>query len=258
MRRALFLVGMMIVQPAFAGDLIIPQPPEYTTDWSGAYVGIFGGLGVSSGQAKLGDYSGTLIPLDVSYGLFPNDISANHTGAAAGVAAGMNFQSGAFVGGFEADLGYAWTESHNDFSRLDTIPGSPFNGVNTNTGFETDFGAIGSVRARAGYAFGDTLLFATAGLAAGQVNNRFSLSLPELNYSSPDWSASGMRLGYVIGAGVEQKVASNVSVKFETLYYNLADRTVDASDPAAFPGEAISYRFSNDVLMPRLGLSVQF
>lgn len=65
-------------------------------------------------------------------------------------------------------------------------------------------------------------------------------------------------MGYTVGIGVEHRMTSNVSLKFETLYINLSDSVVHATDPAAFPGEAISYRFSNDIVTPRLGLNIKF
>lgn len=258
MRRALVLALSLTALPTLAADRLSNFESRVQADWSGAYVGAFGGMGISSGRAGLGDYSGSLLPLDVSYGLFPTQIDGNHGGGAFGVSTGMNFQSGSFVGGVEADLGYLATRVQHDYSRIDTVPSSPFPGVSTNTRYETDFSAIGTVRARGGYAFGDTLLFATAGLAVGKVNNRFTLSLPEIGYTSPDWSASGIRAGYAVGVGVEQRLSSSVSLKFETLYINFADRTVTGTDPVNFPGESIGYRFRNDVFMPRLGLSVKF
>lgn len=258
MQRALLLAAMVFAQPALASDWSPDLEARHQADWSGAYVGVFGGLGISAGRATLHDYSGVLIPLDVEYGLFPRGIGQSQTGGLVGLAAGMNFQSGQFVGGFEADIGYTWTSAHHTYSRIDNVPGSPFPGVSTNTRYETDFGAIASLRARGGYAFANTLFYGTAGVAAGHVRNRFELMLPEIGYTSPEWSAAGLRIGYAVGVGIEHRVTSNVSLKFETLYINLSDRVVRATDPTSFPGEAISYRFSNDLLMPRFGLSVKF
>lgn len=258
MRQAIFLALAMFAQPVLASDWSPELEARYAGDWSGAYIGTFGGLGISSGRAVLDDYSGALIPLDVEYGLFPGSIKSNTIGGVVGIAAGMNFQSGSFVGGVEADIGYAWTSPHHSYSRIDNVPGSPFPGVSTNTSYSTDFGALGTLRARGGYAFGDTMIFGTAGVAAGDVHNRFELSLPEIGYTSPEWSGSDLRLGYVVGIGLEHRVTSNISLKFETLYVDLADRTVRGTDPGAFPGEMISYRFTNDMFVPRVGINLKF
>ena len=258
MRRVLFLALAMFTQPALAGDWASPTlEARHSGDWSGGYVGAYGGLAVSPGRAVLEGASGVLLPTDVQYGLFPRSIGGNTSGIAAGVGAGFNAQSGAFVGGIEADIGYIGTSARHSYSRVDIVPGSPFPGVDTNTSYSTDFGLLGTVRARGGFAFGDTMIYGTAGLAAGNVKNRLTLALPPV-YTSPDWSGSGMRFGYTLGIGVEQRVTSNVSLKFETLYVNLADRVVHGTDPAAFPGERLSYRFKNDVVIPRLSLNVKF
>ena len=258
MRRTLLFSMLMLAQPALAGELRGGFDARDEIGWSGAYVGAFGGLAVSSGRATLHDYGGFILPADVAYGLFPQAISHNRTGALAGVMAGINIQSGAFVGGVEADIGYAGTKAHHAFSRLDdTYVIAPFD-INTNTRYETDFGALGTLRARGGYAMGNTLLFATAGIAAGDVTNRVELAMPEIAYASPDWSTSGLRFGYTLGAGVEHRLNDNVSLRLETLYVNLADKVVEATDPAAFPGESISYRFANDIVTPRLGVAVRF
>ena len=258
MRRALFLSVAMLAQPALAGDWLPEMELRPQADWTGAYVGATGGAGISAGRAKLDHAEGVLIPFDIGYGLFPHGIRDSSAGVAAGVSAGINFQSGAFVGGIEADIGYVSTKAHHGFSRLDDTHNIAPLDIHTNTRYETSFGMIGTLRARGGYAFGNTLLFGTAGIAAGDVGNRFQLAMPEIGYASPDWSASGLRLGYVIGAGVEHRLTDAISFKFETLYLNLADRVVKAVDPAAFPGESISYRFTNDVVMPRFGMNVKF
>lgn len=258
MRLAALLMAALAAQSASADDRSPTSGTQHASDWSGAYIGAFGGVGISSGRAVLDEHSGALIPIDVEYGLFPRSIKRNDTGGVVGVGAGYNFQSGAFVRGIEMDIGYAGTSPHPGHSRIDNVPSSPFPGVSTNTDYSTDFGVLVTLRARGGYAFGDTLIFGTAGLAAGHVRNRFELSLPEIGYASPDWSGSGTRLGYAAGIGVEHRVTSNVSLKFETLYVNLADRTVRGTDPAAFPGEVISYRFTNEILISRLGISVKF
>ncbi len=258
MRLAVVLVAAMFAQSASADE----KPPNFgaqpKSDWSGAYIGAFGGLGTSSGRAVLDEHSGNLIPLDVEYGLFPRRIDRSSTGGVAGIGVGYNFQSGSFVHGIEADIGYVGTSSHQSYSRIDNVPSSPFPGVSTNTSYSTDFGILATLRARGGYAFGDTLVFGSIGLAAGHVRNRFELSLPEIGYTSPDWSGSGTRLGYAIGIGLEHRVTSNVSLKFEALYVNLANRIVRGTDPTAFAGEMISYRFANDLLISRLGVNVKF
>ena len=258
MRLAVLFIAAMSAQLAMADDR--SQKPDSTrvSDWSGAYLGAYAGLGVSSGRATLNGASGSIIPVDVEWGLFPRSIKGSTNGGVAGLGAGYNFQAGAFVRGIEVDIGYVSTSPHHHYSRIDNVPTSPFPGVSTNTNFWTDFGVLGTVRARAGHAFGDTLIFGSVGLAAGRVHNRVELSMTEIGYTSPNWSESGIRFGYAAGIGIEHRVTSRVSLKFETQYVNLADRTVRGADPVAFPGEGIDYRFANEVILARLGFNVKF
>lgn len=258
MRLAVLLMAALSAPAVLAADRTATPAGSRLADWSGPYVGAFAGFGTSSGRAELAGSSGSLIPVDVEYGLFPRSIKGNTTGGAGGIGAGFNRQAGALVHGIEADLGYVGPSPHHFYSRIDNVPTSPFPGVSTNTNFSTDFGVLGTVRARAGYAFGDTLVFGTLGLAAGQVRNRFELSMTEIGYTSPEWSGSGTRFGLAIGLGVEHRVASKWSLKLDALYVNLADRTIHGTDPAAFPGESLSYRFTNEVLVTRFGINMKF
>lgn len=259
MLRVAALAIALCASPALAGDMNWPADAQMgATDWSGGYLGAFGGVAVSNGRAERGAFGGPLITLDVQNGLFPASIDGSEAGMAAGALAGINFQSGAFVGGLEADFGYVWTDVRNSFSRVDPNPNPIFNGVDTNTSYVTEFGGLGTLRARGGYAFDRILVFASAGVAAGNVTNRFTLDLPQLGYTSPDWSDSGMRFGYALSVGIEYRMTDRLSLRFETLYANLADTTVDAVDNVTFPGETISYDFSNDVIIPRLALTAKF
>lgn len=251
-----FLTAALIAaSPALADEL---DPVGQGASWHGLYAGAIAGLRTSTGRADLGPIGGVLIPLDVSNGLFPGSISGMKEGLSGGVTAGFNYQSGDFVGGLEADLTFSDFKIRHTMSRIDPNPFPPFTGQVTNSAYETKFGALATVRVRAGMAVNRTLFYATGGFAAGKVTNRFSISMPGLGYASPDWNASGMRYGYVIGAGLEHKITDSVSVKLEGLYVDLQDALVTGTDPATFPGESISYRFKNDMIIGRLGLNVAF
>ncbi len=258
MYRLLLIALLMSAQPALANNWALRPSLDAQADWSGAHFGAFGGAAVSNGKADIGDFWGSLIPLDVEYGLFPQSIDGNTAGILGGVSVGFNVQSGNIVWGVEGDIGYADANIAHDYSRIDNVPTSPFPGVSTNTRYETEFGTIGTLRLRGGYAFGNSLLFASAGLAAGQVRNRFELALPEIGYQSPDWSSSGTKLGYTLGMGFEQKLTNRFTAKLEMLFINLDDDEIAGTDPNAFPGEMIEYKFKNDLLLPRLGFSVGF
>ena len=164
----------------------MPRPAQSSVDWSGPYAGFSLGVARSDGQAERTGFAGDLIALDVSNGLFPDSIDDADTGALGGLSFGFSRQRGAFVGGVEIDASLLDQDVAAGFSRIDPNPDPVFFGVQTITRYETDIKALATLRLRAGYATGASLLYATAGLATGDVRNALSLELPELGYASPD------------------------------------------------------------------------
>jgi outer membrane immunogenic protein len=253
----MFLMGVLASAPAFANDVIMDVAPS-TTNWSGVYVEAFAGGVHSDANAYRTGHSGALLTLDVQNGLFPDTLRGSHTALTGGLGAGYLVQKGRFVGGIEADIAYVDSNFVNRFSKVDPNPMAPFTGVDTNTTYESRFGLVGSAKLRGGIALGDTMLYANGGIAAGQVTNRFSLEIPQLAYTSPDWSERGTRIGFVLGGGIEQKLGNGYSIKIEGSYINLADTTVYAADPTNFPGQTVDYRFSNDLVIGRVGFAKRF
>jgi outer membrane immunogenic protein len=116
-------------------------------------------------------------------------------GVSGGGAAGYNWQSGAFVYGGETDI---------DLSDADDVL-APWQFANP---------WFGTIRARAGLAMGNVLLFGTAGLAYGDLRAE-TTSLAVENHGS---------VGFVGGGGVEVGFTPRWSVKAEWLYLDLTDR----------------------------------
>src|SRR6202789_2641975 len=93
---------MALMSPALAADLPYAKAPSATAsvyDWTGVYVGAFGGGGY--GNHNVNNAIGQAVPFA--------DFSANYssTGGIGGGEIGYNWQSGSFVVGIEGDL--AWT-----------------------------------------------------------------------------------------------------------------------------------------------------
>jgi len=248
----------MFVRTMIAATLAFtPALAQEPADWSGGFVGVSAGALRSAGAASLADYGGALLELDVSNGLFPGDIDGADAAAIGGLTFGWNRQNGTFVAGVEIDFALTGSDVRNGFARRDPNPNPTFNGVNTVTGYETELDTLATARLRAGYASGESLFYVTGGLAAGRVRNGFSLELTELGYAN-DWSESGTRFGYVVGAGIERRMSERLSAKLEVMGYDLADATVNAADPAVFPGQTISYEFDNSGVFARIGLNFRF
>jgi outer membrane immunogenic protein len=91
--------------------------------------------------------------------------------------AGYNFQAGQFVLGPAADLSYSFMQAGgNGFGPLGT---------------KADIGFVGSVRARAGYAIDRFLIYATGGLAFGEIQVKNRLNFMSSSQTTGGWTAGG-------------------------------------------------------------------
>lgn len=177
--------------PDVAPDYVAPAPDNF--DWSGFYAGAHAGY---LAMWANGEYEAEGIadsgPVD---------------GVILGGQIGYNIQSGDFVYGIEADAAYSFAT------------GSVVN--NDSEGASTDLDFLGTVRGRAGRAYGRTFVFATAGVAAGHVDVTFE------GQNDDGWSA-----GVIGGVGLEHAFADNWTVRGEADYlyffnqdYNNAEGT---------------------------------
>jgi outer membrane immunogenic protein len=94
-----------------------------------------------------------------------------------------------------------------------------------------------AIRARAGFAFGQTLLYGTGGGAWGKVRNSFT-STNVANAFSGNGNEDAW--GYRVGGGIEQRVAPNFSIGAQYLFTSLkADdyvvRSARGTSPATNP-----------------------
>ncbi len=120
--------------------------------------------------------------------------STDPSGIAGGLQAGYNWQSGQFVLGGETDIQASAAD--------DTFAAWKF----SNPWF-------GTLRARAGAAFNNFLVYGTFGLAYGDLDGELA-----------GVSESKTEIGWTGGAGVEWGFAPNWSAKAEYLYMALGDR----------------------------------
>jgi outer membrane immunogenic protein len=124
-----------------------------------------------------------------------------------GVHLGYNWQATNFVIGVETDI------------ELADLSGS---GIGTfGSVHSTDIDWIGSLRGRLGYALDRTLIYATGGLAYGDVA-----------IAGPGYSDSETRTGWTVGAGIEHAFAPNTTARIEYRYTDLGsgDLGFDDSD----------------------------
>ena len=244
---------------AFSADLAVsPVAPavQYSPSWSGFYAGAFVGWGWSNDDA---DTTGTTGFQNLGSTIVPGSLSLDDNGFNGGITAGYNMQSGSFVYGLEGDISYL------DYDESDSFTGVAGLGTRLQTRAEREMTFFGTFRGRLGYAPSDRfLLFATGGLAFGQVN--YSASVTGLDAPTLVWSGSEdeLKFGWTLGGGGEFKATENVSIKLDGLYYDLADSSVTASGNAAVRAvgalNGIDYQSETDNtgFLARIGVNYQF
>ena len=197
-------------------------------DWNGVYIGVQGGWAWGHSEWI---YTGTNTAIG----------SVEPNGGLVGGTLGYNWHTGPYVFGLEGDYGWAKIRSSNP------CPNPAFDCRATLESF-------GTFRGRAGMAFGNTLLYATGGLAFGDQNVR-TVNLAGLAVApsgSPVNGETKFQFGWTLGGGIEYGFAPGWSAKIEGLYYDLsADRyTVDNGlevhhkNRGAIVRGGINYRFN--------------
>jgi outer membrane immunogenic protein len=177
---------------ANAADMVdeVPQAPEAVIPdepvkggWSGFYAGVYGGY---------------------SFGKFDDAVDIKANGFKGGAFTGYNYQTGPYVLGLDADLGYG--------------------------GAKADLGATGSVkqgtngalRARLGYDVGPALIYGAAGGTATSV-------------TANDGAVEDSKIhaGWTVGAGIDAKLTDKVFARGEYRYNSYQSQDYTLTAPAS-------------------------
>lgn len=211
-------------QAASAADMpvkapVYKAPPVLMYNWTGFYVGINGGGG-------WGHTDWTYVGLGTT---------ANHntSGGLIGATLGYNYQIQNWVLGIEGD----W-----DWARINgsaTCPTATFS-------CESKLKSLGTIRGRVGWAWGNTLLYATGGWAWA------NMTVQTISTATGTVGTSTTPNGWTLGGGVEYAFNPNWSVKAEYLYVRLGTNRytvdtalqVDAREQVNIVRAGLNYRFS--------------
>jgi outer membrane immunogenic protein len=192
--------------------------PTPASGWSGFYAGVNGGYGFGTA---------TVTPA-------PGPQASNGTGGwNLGGQVGYNMDMGGFILGAEADL--QWS----NIGYTEDIPGVG--------SFKTGIDFYGTLRGRAGMAFGQVMPYVTGGVAAG----RGSASVT--NGGGVTTSQSATHTGWTAGVGLEAQATQNISIKAEYLYVDLGTQSYTGL-PAGVGSIDATQRFS----VVRAGLNYKF
>lgn len=172
----------------FAADMpvkgaVYKSPPAPMFNWSGFYLGAYAGW--MRGDSRDVSGGGPEVRLD---------------GGAFGGLAGVNWQTGNFVWGFEGDGGWSTADHGPDNWNF--------------THFEDRF--IGNARVRAGLAYDRTLFYIAGGAA---------FTNEEVTHSGgPPSTVSKTRTGWTIGGGVDWAATDNFILRVEYLYAGFGEK----------------------------------
>jgi outer membrane immunogenic protein len=191
-----------LISPALGADL-----PAYTKapalasplyDWSGFYVGVFGGGGFGNHNINNGTTAAPFANYTANY---------SSQGGVAGGEAGYNIQSGNIVVGIEAD-GFWSGLKGNDGAQIaaGAFPIASVDSDNLRWG--------GTLRARGGFAVDRWLMFFTGGWAFGDIAH--TNTDPVLGIDRFTVHANGL----TAGGGIAYAVTNNLIGKVEYRYYN--------------------------------------
>jgi outer membrane immunogenic protein len=252
---AVAAIGSLLTTSAFAADLAprmyakAPPLPVVVYDWTGFYVG--GNLGYSWGRSSdtstLTNAAGTV--------LLTTPGKSDLNGVVGGGQIGYNWQRQNWVWGLEADIQGTGEKGSRAFA---FTPGVGLGIGNFAPGIIVPFVLtqkidwFGTVRGRVGIlATPKVLLYATGGLAYGQVNSSETVG----TVVPSAFSNSITNVGWTVGAGVEGVISGNWTAKLEYLYVDLGTVSSSYTLPST---NIISYssHITDNVL--RVGVNYKF
>jgi outer membrane immunogenic protein len=243
------IVGLSL--PAMAADAVPPAPPIVAVtppvatgfNWTGPYVGAFGGYGFGLSTA-------TTTNDGFDENLPGATLGVNPRGILGGITVGYNVDTGVLLFGIEGTAGY---NAGRGTTTITTGIGNadPDGVVNDDQG-AVNYGWYATLGGRVGVAMDRTLLFATAGGVITQYINAYGDLDPGPVADAGDLTGlAGPQFGYVLGAGAEFAFDANWTAKLEYNYLNLGTDTTGNLD-----GDTFTHRNSSHLI--RFGLNYLF
>lgn len=242
------LVSVVFSSSVFAAnsDSTTEQPtaPVITSDWSGTYFGVSGGMAQTiSRDVTTTETVGTKFLNRNAYG------SLSSGSGFGGVQAGYNWQRNNLVWGIEGDIQSGVSDSTSGRAH---IGGGTLYDLATSSKIKW----FGTARLRTGYAFNKSLVYATGGVAIGDTEYRQIFS-DNVDYSA-NFTKSKTRVGYVLGAGIEHAMSKTSSIKLEYQYLDLGRVNLHAPESGPVPGYALHTGLRANFQTVRVGVNWKY
>ena len=214
---------------------VAPAPAPECFDWSGFYIGAFGGYKHASVNPDL-DATGDWL-------LFPDDAATieNHSadnddldadGAEVGGLLGFNFQRGCWVFGLEGDGGATFLRDSFDSGTF-AMPTASDKSIQQ--AFRTNY--LATIGGRIGYSIDRWLPYLTGGAAFGNIN--YETRLHNVNTSGAGFYRAGDRkdddnIGWFVGGGTQYALTQHWGVRVQYEYIDLGSVSFDSPGSAPF------------------------
>lgn len=228
----------LVKRPAFNVKSTAPAPPPAagTHDWRGGYIGGHVGYGWGKGDTRFDP-----LPSAAAFiNLQPTTIGVKPRGIFGGGQVGYNWQFGHVVFGGEGSLSAGSIKKTVTVTPIVQNNGTPFPGA----GFLAAGQKIkwlGSVGPRLGGAWGNVLVYGTAGYAYARINYAATTDFRPVGTTQYPAAFSKTRPGWTAGGGVEVAVAKKVSVRGEYRYYDFGRISTTVNAIPSLPPFQVMY-----------------
>jgi outer membrane immunogenic protein len=194
----------LLIASGFVVLFFVPTAFSEEQDWSGLYTGVIVGGQFGHSTDRTGAFG---------YNADDKAWSYDESGYTAGGEAGYNFAVRQIVIGPEIELGYLGMDGSG------AQPDSPNGDTKGHSAGELYI----ALRGRVGVPLDGNLIYATAGLLGANYKKRVvdDCNLAPCGGSTLDTQKTDFGLGFTVGAGIERRLGSGFSIKFEYLYFRL-------------------------------------
>lgn len=220
-----------VLSPALAADLPYAKAAPAVSsvyDWTGVYVGGFGGGGFGNHN-----YTNANGPT----GFANYTVNYNSTGSIGGGEVGYNWQSGNYFTGVEADAFWSGIKGGDASQALGVVDQS-----NLRWG--------GTLRARGGIAVDRLLLFFTGGWAFGDIQHTSTVPGVAID------QFTNHRNGLAAGGGIAYAITNNILGKLEYRYYDFG--TYSRAGNPLTPNGQLPYSVASTYSVVTVGFDVKF
>jgi opacity protein-like surface antigen len=235
--------------------MVYTTPRDAIWTWTGLYIG------ANAGKAW-GRFSTDTVFTDATLGVPVGPVLASSNSSSklqrgfVGGTAGYNWQWGAWLAGLETDVQFSHQRAPTSAACAPAICAPDAIGVDTpvTTNVSHNLDWFGTVRGRVGALITpDAIVYATGGLAFGEIEHIGVIS--PISIGNDYFVSRSMRGGWVLGGGIEARLAGNLTGKVEYLHmdfgrYSALATNIGNADPV---NVSFNSHISEDLV--RLGLN---